>query len=263
MPVIHPSALVEAGAELDADVEIGPYSIIGAQVRIGAGTRIGPHVCVQGRTRIGRDNRIHAFCSIGAVPQDKKYAGEPTALEIGDRNTIREYCSVNLGTVQDGGLTRIGHDNWIMAYVHVAHDCRVGDNTVLANCTQLAGHVHVGDWAILGGLTGVHQFVHVGAHAMTGVGSAVTQDVPTYVMLAGTPARPHGINAEGLRRRGFDAGRIAVLREAYRLLYRRGLALDAALHAVQALHGAHPQSGADLALLVDFVAASSRGIVRP
>ncbi len=263
MSLIHPSALVDAGAELAADVEIGPYCVIGSQVRIDAGTRIGPHVCVQGRTRIGRDNRIHAFCSIGAVPQDKKYAGEPTALEIGDRNTFREYCSVNLGTVQDGGLTRIGDDNWIMAYVHVAHDCRVGDNTVLANCTQLAGHVHVGDWAILGGLTGVHQFVHVGAHAMTGVGSAVTQDVPPYVMLAGTPARPHGINAEGLRRRGFAPTRIATLRDAYRLLYRRGLALDAALQALRALRATHPDSDADLARLVDFVASSTRGIVRP
>ncbi len=263
MSLIHPSALVEPGAELAGDVEVGPYCVIGAQVRIDSGTRLGPHVCVQGRTRIGRDNRIHAFCSLGGVPQDKKYAGEPTELEIGDGNTIREYCSFSLGTVQDGGVTRVGSDNWIMAYVHVAHDCRVGDHTVLANATQLAGHVHIGDWAILGGLTGVHQFVQVGAHAMTGVGSAVTQDVPPYVMLAGTPALPHGINAEGLKRRGFDAERIATLREAYRTLYRRGLGLDAALDALRALRDATPTSAEDLGRLIDFVAASRRGIVRP
>lgn len=259
---IHPTALVDPAARIDSGVEIGPYSVIGPGVEIGAGTRIGPHVTVQGRTRIGRDNVIHASCSIGGVPQDKKYAGEDTALEIGDRNTIRECCTLNLGTVQDGGVTRVGDDNWIMAYVHVAHDCQVGNHVVFANCTQLAGHVHVGDWVILGGFTGVHQFVHIGAHAMAGISSVITQDLPPYVLLAGSPAAPHGINAEGLRRRGFDAARIGVLRDAYRRLYRQGLGVADAAQAMRALQEQHPASRDDLALLIDFVLASQRGIVR-
>ncbi|MHB0921491.1 MAG: acyl-[acyl-carrier-protein]--UDP-N-acetylglucosamine O-acyltransferase [Thiomonas sp. 13-66-29] len=263
LSLIHATALVDPKAQIAPNVSIGPYSVIGAEVCIDAGTEIGPHVCIQGRTRIGRDNRIHAFCSLGGVPQDKKYAGEPTELHIGDRNTIREYCTLNLGTVQDAGVTRLGNDNWIMAYVHLAHDCQVGNHTVFANSAQLAGHVHVGDWAILGGYTGVHQFVHIGEHVMTGISSVVTQDVPPFVLLAGSPAVPHGINAEGLRRRGFDSARIAVLREAYRKLYRQGLALQEALGALTALQREHADSHDDLARLLSFLAGSKRGIVRP
>ncbi len=264
MSRIHPTALVDSGAEIADGVEIGPYCTIGSQVRIESGTRLLGHVTIQGRTRIGRDNVIHPFCSLGAVPQDKKYGGEPTELHIGARNTIRECCTLNLGTAQDTGITRVGDDNWIMAYVHVAHDCQVGNQVVLANSTQLAGHVHVGDWAVLGGFTGVHQFVHVGAHVMAGIASVLTQDVPPFLLLAGSPSLPHGINAEGLRRRGFDAARIATLRRAYRLLYRQGLSLEQAclrLREEQAsLDGA---AAADLGALLDFIASSSRGIVRP
>jgi UDP-N-acetylglucosamine acyltransferase len=263
LSLIHPTALVDPAAHLDTDVGIGPYSVIGPDVRIGSGSRIGAHVNIEGRTRIGRDNQIHPFCSIGGVPQDKKYAGEPTALEIGDRNTIRECCTLNLGTAQDAGVTRVGSDNWIMAYVHVAHDCVVGDRTVLANCTQLAGHVHVGDWAILGGYTGVHQFVHIGAHVMAGISSVITQDVPPYMLLGGSPAKPHGINAEGLRRRGFDAPRLGALRQAYRRLYRQGLSLQDALTALGELQRQTPAAHADLQMLLDFIAASTRGILRP
>lgn len=264
MSLIHPTALVEPGAEIAEGVEIGPYCVVGAQVRIDAGTRLLSHVVVQGRTSIGRDNVIHPFCSLGAVPQDKKYAGEPTELHIGSRNTIRECCTVNLGTAQDVGVTRIGDDNWIMAYVHVAHDCQVGSHVTFANCTQLAGHVHVGDWVTLGGFTGVHQFVRVGAHVMAGIHSVLTQDVPPFVLLGGTPAVPHGINAEGLRRRGFDAERIAALRRAYRLLYRQGLALEQAVEQLGAEARAEAgPAAADLGQLLEFLAASTRGIVRP
>ena len=263
MSLIHATALVDPKAQIAPNVSIGPYSVIGAEVCIDAGTEIGPHVCIQGRTRIGRDNRIHAFCSLGGVPQDKKYAGEPTELQIGDRNTIREYCTLNLGTAQDAGVTRLGSDNWIMAYVHLAHDCQVGNHTVFANSAQLAGHVHVGDWAILGGYTGVHQFVRIGEHVMTGISSVVTQDVPPFVLLGGSPAVPHGINAEGLRRRGFEADRIAVLREAYRKLYRQGLALQEARSALTVLQREHAGSHDDLARLLSFLADSKRGIVRP
>lgn len=284
MSLIHPTALVERGAELADGVEIGPFCSIGAQVRIDAGTRLLSHVSVQGRTRIGRDNVIHPFCSVGAAPQDKKYQGEPTELHIGSRNTIRECCTLNLGTVQDSGITRIGDDNWIMAYVHVAHDCQIGNHVVFANSTQLAGHVHVGDWTVLGGFTGVHQFVRIGAHVMAGIASVLTQDVPPFVLLGGTPAVPHGINAEGLRRRGFSPERVAVLRRAYRLLYRQGLSLEqagqllgaqrqelvaasgavsTAASTVASTADSAPDSAADLGQLLDFLAASTRGIVRP
>ncbi len=263
MSLIHPTAIVDSKAQIDPGVRIGPLCVIGPDVRIGAGTELGPHVCVQGRTRIGRDNRIHAYCSLGGIPQDKKYAGEPTELQIGDRNTIREYCTLNLGTVQDAGVTRLGDDNWVMAYVHVAHDCQVGNHTVFANSAQLAGHVHVGDWAILGGYTGVHQFVHIGAHVMTGISAVVTQDVPPFVLLAGHPGVPHGVNTEGLRRRGFDPARIAVLREAYRKLYRQGLSLQQALAALADLQATHASSREDLAQLLGFIATSKRGIARP
>ena len=261
---IHPTALVDSGAELGDEVDIGPYCVVGPQVRIDSGTRLVSHVSVQGRTRIGRDNLIHSFCSIGAIPQDKKYAGEPTELHIGARNTIRECCTFNVGTAQDVGVTRVGDDNWVMAYVHVAHDCQVGNHVVSANSTQLAGHVHVGDWTVLGGFTGVHQFVHIGAHVMAGIAAVLTQDVPPFVLLGGTPAVPHGINAEGLRRRGFSAERIAGLRRAYRLLYRQGLSLEQARARLEEQRLAQQGEGAaDLGHLLDFLAASNRGIVRP
>ena len=212
--MIHPTAIIHSGARLGAGVSVGPYSIIGEHVEIGDNTRIGPHVVISGHTRIGCDNRIFQFSSIGEIPQDKKYAGEPTRLEIGDRNTIREYCTLNLGTVQDAGVTRVGDDNWIMAYVHIAHDCQVGNKTIFANNAQLAGHVHVGDWAIFGGYTGVHQFCRVGAHTMTAVGTVILQDVLPYVMAAGNSATPYGINAEGLKRRGFSPDALMVLKRA-------------------------------------------------
>src|SRR5471032_2496821 len=219
MAGIHSTAIVDSKAELDSSVEIGAYSVIGPHVRIAAGTKVGPHVVIEGHTTIGRDNSIFQFGSIGAAPQDKKYAGEPTRLEIGDRNTIREFVTLNLGTVQDGGVTRVGNDNWVMAYVHVAHDCQIGDQVILANSVQLAGHVQLDDWVFLGGLTGVHQFVKVGAHAMTAANSYLSQDLPPYVTAAGSPCSAHGINAEGLRRRGFTPEGIAAIRQAYKLLY--------------------------------------------
>ncbi len=256
--MIHPTAIVHPGARLGADVEIGPYSVIGEHVEIGDRSRIGPHVVVEGRTRIGCDNEIFQFCSIGAAPQDKKYDDEPTLLEIGDRNTIREFCSFNVGTAQDAGATRIGNDNWIMAYVHVAHDCQVGDHTIFANNATLAGHVQVGDWAILGGFTGVHQFVRVGAHSFCGVGTVLLQDLPPYVTVAGNPARPHGINSEGLRRRGYSAEAIAAIKRAYRTLYRAGLSLDEARAAIAEISITAPE----VAPFSEFIAASSRGLVR-
>lgn len=256
--MIHATAIVHPGAKLGANVAIGAYSMVGEHVEIGDNTRIGPHVVIEGRTRIGRDNEIFQFCSIGAVPQDKKYDEEPTRLEIGDRNTIREFCSFNVGTSQDAGVTRIGCDNWIMAYVHVAHDCHVGDHTIFANNATLAGHVHVGDWAILGGFTGVHQFVRVGAHSFCGVGTVLLQDLPPYVTVAGNPAKPHGINSEGLRRRGFSAEGIAAIKRAYRALYRSGLSLDEARTRIAEIAAEHSEVSAFAA----FVASSARGIVR-
>ncbi|AYH43156.1 acyl-ACP--UDP-N-acetylglucosamine O-acyltransferase [Azoarcus sp. DN11] len=256
--MIHATAIVHPGARIGTNVSVGPYSVIGEHVEIGDDTRIGPHVVIEGRTKIGRDNQIFQFCSIGAVPQDKKYDEEPTLLEIGDRNTIREFCSFNVGTSQDAGVTRIGSDNWIMAYVHVAHDCNVGNHTIFANNATLAGHVHVGDWAILGGFTGVHQFVRVGAHSFCGVGTVLLQDLPPYVTVAGNPAKPHGINSEGLRRRGYSADGIAAIKRAYRALYRSGLSLDEARARVGELAADH----AEVALFSDFITASERGIVR-
>lgn len=256
--MIHATAIVHPGAKLGENVSIGPYSIIGEHVEIGDNTRIGPHVVVEGRTKIGRDNEIFQFCSIGAAPQDKKYDEEPTRLEIGDRNTIREFCSFNVGTSQDAGVTRIGSDNWIMAYVHVAHDCHVGDHTIFANNATLAGHVHVGDWAILGGFTGVHQFVRVGAHSFCGVGTVLLQDLPPYVTVAGNPAKPHGINSEGLRRRGYSAEGIAAIKRAYRALYRAGLSLDEARTRVGEIAAEHQE----VAQFAAFISESGRGIVR-
>lgn len=256
--LIHPSAIIHPGARLGANVAVGPYSIIGEYVEIGDNTVVGPHVVISGRTRIGRDNRIFQFCSLGEVPQDKKYGGEPTCLEIGDRNTIREFCTFNLGTAQDVGITRLGDDNWIMAYVHIAHDCQVGKHTVFANNAQLAGHVHIGDWAILGGYTGVHQFCRVGAHAMTAVGTVVLQDIPPFVMAAGNTASPFGINAEGLKRRGFSPEALLALKRAYRTVYKSGLMLEEARTRLGQEVVAHPE----IQPLVDFLAVSKRGIIR-
>ena len=257
-PRIHPTALVGRGAELADDVRVGAYSIIGPGVHIGSGTRIGHHVVIGGRTRIGERNRIFHFCSLGEVPQDKKYHGEETGLEIGDGNTIREFCTFNLGTVQDAGVTRLGNDNWVMAYVHLAHDCQVGNNTVFANNAQIAGHVRVGDHAVLGGFTGVHQFVRIGAHVMTGVGTVLLQDVPPFVIASGDPARPFGINAEGLKRRGFSPEAIQQLKRAYKTLYRSGLSLEDARHAIAEQAKADPA----LKVLADFLAEPSRGLIR-
>ena len=255
---IHPTAIVHAGARLGAGVEVGPYSVIGEHVEVGDNTWIGSHVVIGGHTRIGRDNRIFQFCSVGEVPQDKKYAGEPTRLEIGDRNTIREFCTLNCGTAQDTGIARLGNDNWIMAYVHLAHDCQVGNHTIFANNAQLAGHVHVGDWVILGGFTGVHQFVWLGAHSMTAVGTVLLQDLPPYVMAAGNTAEPRGINSEGLKRRGFSPESVMAIRRAYKTLYKSGLKLDEA----RAILAAEAATVAELTPMVDFLTRPGRGIIR-
>ena len=262
MAKVHATALVEPGARLADTVTVGAYCVVGAHVTVGEGTTIGPHCVIEGRTTIGRDNRIFQFCSLGAVPQDKKYAGEDTALEIGDRNTIRESCTFNLGTAQDTGVTRVGNDNWIMAYVHIAHDCRVGDQTILANNVTLAGHVHLDDWAFIGGLTGIHQFVKIGAHAMAGFASAVTQDVPPYMTVDGNPLAVRGFNVEGLRRRGFGRTRIAAVKQMHRLLYRSGLTFDTAKAAIAALAETTPEAAGDVAVMSDFLGRSTRGIAR-
>lgn len=263
MTRVHSTALIDAGAQLDTDVDVGPYAVIGPNVRIGARSRIGAHVVVHCNTTIGTDNRIFSFASIGADPQDKKYAGEETWLEIGDGNTIRECVTLNRGTGQDRTVTRIGSDNWIMAYVHVAHDCTVGDHTIFANSTNLGGHVEIGDWVILGGASQVHQFCKIGAHAMTGVATVVLHDVPPYVMTSGHTAGAHGINSEGLRRRNFSAERIETIRRAYKTLYRSGLTLAQALEALRTTQRESPAASADdLALLVTFLERVSRGIVR-
>ena len=264
MSLIHPTALIDPQAELAEGVQVGPYTVVGPHVRIGADTHIGAHCVVEGHTRIGRNNRIFQFASIGAAPQDKKYQGEPTRLDIGDGNTIREFVTINTGTVQDGGVTRLGDDNWIMAYVHIAHDCHLGNHTIIANATQLGGHVQVGDWAFLGGLSGVHQFVRVGAHAMTGFQTRLSQDLPPFVTAAGNPAEATGINAEGLRRRGFSAERIAQIKRLHRSLYRQGLTLAAARAEMEAQRGKlpEPEADADIALMLAFLASAERGIVR-
>jgi UDP-N-acetylglucosamine acyltransferase len=255
---VHETAIVSASAILGDGVEIGPYSIIGDHVEIGDGTHIGSHVIVNGPTRIGKENRIYQFASIGDDPQDKKYAGEPTRLEIGDGNTIREYCTISRGTVQDEGVTRLGDDNWIMAYVHIAHDCRIGSHTVFANNATLAGHVHVGDWAILAGFSGAHQFCRIGPHSFLGMYSGVARDVPAYTMMAGQPAEPRGINSEGLKRRGFTSEQIRNIRNAYRIVYRQGLKLSAAIEQVESLAESRPE----LHLFLESLRASERGIVR-
>ncbi len=262
MANIHSTAIVDPAAVLDDNVEIGAYSIIGPDVRIGAGTRIGPHVVIDGHTTIGRDNTFFQFSSIGAAPQDKKYLGEPTQLEIGDRNTIREFCTFNRGTAQDGGVTRLGNDNWIMAYVHLAHDCQIGNHTIFANNAQLAGHVQVGDWVIMGGFSNVHQFCKIGAHAMVGMSTSLTQDVPPFVILSGNPAAAHGINSEGLKRRGYAREAIAAIRQAYKLIYKSGLTLDEAKAALAAEEQSQPEFAVHMKLVREFLENVSRGIVR-
>lgn len=256
--MIHPTAIVDPGARIGANVEIGPYSIIGPNVEIGDNTIIGPHVVIKGHTRIGRDNHIFQFCSLGEVPQDKKYAGEPTRLEIGDRNTIREFCTFNLGTVQDRGVTSIGDDNWVMANCHIAHDCCVGNKTIFANGASLAGHVIVEDWVIFGGYTGVHQFCRIGAHVITAASSLVLQDVPPYLMAAGNTAQPYGIHVEGLKRRGFTSESITELKRAYRTLYKSGLLLEEAKGKLAEQAKTQP----DVQRMVDFLEVSKRGIIR-
>lgn len=256
--MIHPTAIVDPGASIAQGVGVGPYSVIGPGVELGEDCWVGSHVVLEGPMRIGRRNRIFHFASVGAPPQDKKYADEPTSVEIGDGNTIREYVTISRGTVQDAAVTRLGNENWIMAYSHIAHDCQIGSGTIFANGVQLAGHVTVGDWVILGGMTLVHQFVHVGAHAFTGMGSSLSQDLPPYVMAAGPMARPIGINAEGLKRRGFTPEAIAGLKEAYRTLYRRGLGLEEAKRELEAQAKACPP----VRDILDFVARSKRGVIR-
>jgi len=256
MPQVHTTAIIEQGAKLAKDVKIGPYAVIGPHVDIGEGTTVGAHAVITGHTRIGRNNRIFQFVSLGEVPQDKKYAGEPTRLEIGDHNTIREFCTFNIGTAQDTGVTRVGSHNWVMAYVHIAHDCIVGDHTVMANNTTLAGHVEIGDHAILGGLTAVHQFCKIGAHVITGGGTIVYKDIPPYVTAAGQPAKPHGINSEGLKRRGFTPEQLATLKRAYKILYRDGLTLQEALQQLDAM------KAPEVDLLTDFLRRAERGIIR-
>ena len=258
MPAIHPTAIIHDGAQLAAEVEVGPYSIVGPAVELGEGTWIGAHVVLDGRARIGRRNRIFHFASIGAPPQDKKYAGEDTAVEIGDSNVIREYVTINRGTALDAGVTRVGSDNWIMAYVHFAHDCQIGSHSIFANACQLAGHVTVGDWAIFGATTLVHQFVHIGAHAFTGMGTYLPQDLPPFVTAAGNMARPYGINSEGLKRRGFSPETINGLKQAYRTLYRRGLGLEEARRELES----QAEDCPPVREILDFLARTKRGIIR-
>jgi len=262
MAQVHPTALVDPGAELAAGVSVGAYSVIGAGVVVGEGTTIGAHCVIEGPTTIGRDNRIHSHAALGGAPQDKKYRGEPTQLHIGDRNTIREFTTFNRGTAQDSGVTRVGDDNWVMAYVHIAHDVQLGNDTVLANSATLAGHVNIGDGAIIGGLSGVHQFCKVGAYVMLGFQSHVSQDVPPFMTASGNPLSVHGINAEGLRRRQFSRERIALVKQMHRLLYREGLTLEKAREAIAALAGTVEGGDADVQALLGFLSASTRGIAR-
>jgi UDP-N-acetylglucosamine acyltransferase len=262
MGQIHPTAIVERGARIDGSVSIGPYTVVGPHVTIGAGTTVGAHCVIEGHTTIGRDNRIFQFASLGAVPQDKKYAGEPCELVIGDRNTIREFVTFNIGSPGGGGVTRIGDECWIMAYTHIAHDCVVGNHATLANNATLGGHVELGEWVTVGGLTGIHQFVKVGAHVMIGFASAVSQDVPPFMLVDGNPLAVRGINAVGLRRRDFDNARIAAVKQMHKLLYREGKTLEQARGAIDALTASAPEAAQDVALMSGFLAAATRGIAR-
>jgi len=262
--LIHPTAIIEAGAELDSSVSVGPYTVIGPHVKIGAGTTVGPHCVIEGHTTIGRDNRIFQFNSLGAIPQDKKYAGEPCELVIGDRNTIREFCTFNIGSPGDVGVTRVGNDNWLMAYVHLAHDCQVGNNTIFANNSQLAGHVHVDDWVILGGFTVVHQFVRLGAHSMTAMCSLLFADLPPFVMCQGQPAAARSMNFEGLRRRGWTPERISGVKAIHKALYRDDLTLEQAKAHIADMPTSRPETAPDVAMMLSFLekASAQRGIVR-
>lgn len=256
--MIHPTAIIDPAAKLHDSVEVGAYSIIGADVEIDAGSWIGPHVVIQGPTKIGRENRIFQFASIGEIPQDKKFYGEVSYLEIGDRNTIREFATINRGTEDGGDITRIGDDNWLMAYIHIAHDCQVGNNTIFANNASLAGHVIIEDFAILGGFTLVHQFCKVGQHAFCGMGSAISKDVPPYVMVNGSPAHAHGLNLEGIKRRGFDKEILRALRDAYKIIYRSQNTIEQAKSKLKKLAEEYPQVNN----MLEFLEKSERGILR-
>lgn len=265
MALIHASAVVDGKAEIAGDVEIGPFSVIGPNVKLGAGTKIGSHCVIEGYTTIGKENSFAHYAAIGGPPQDMKYRGEPTQLIIGDRNTVREFTTIHTGTTQDEGITRIGNDNWIMAYVHIAHDCQIGNHTIFSSNAQIAGHVQVQDWAIMGGMSGVHQFVRIGQHAMLGGASALVQDIPPFVIAAGDKASPHGINVEGLKRRGFSSETISALRQAYKVLYKDGLSFEEAKVALQQLvttHAADLDTAEKLTQFLDFINASTRGIIR-
>jgi UDP-N-acetylglucosamine acyltransferase len=256
--VIDPRAVIDPGAELDEGVKIGPFAVIGEEVSIGSGTEIGPHAVIRGPTVIGRDNRIFQFASVGEDPQDMKYAGEHTRLEIGDGNLIREFVTIHRGTVQDNGVTRVGDANLLMAYTHVAHDCQISNHVILANAASLGGHVAIDDWAILGGFSIVHQFCRIGAHSFAAMGSVISKDVPAYVTVGGHPAKPHGLNAEGLKRRGFSAASLGHLKRAYKTLYHSGLKLDEAIAALEEQASQHRE----VMPLVELLRASARSIVR-
>ena len=262
MSLIHPTAIIDPGAQLDSSVQVGPYAVIGPHVRIDAGTKVGPHCVIEGRTTIGRDNTFYQFGSIGAMPQDMSHKNELTELRIGDRNTIREFCTLNTGTFKEEGVTRVGSDNWIMAYVHVAHDVRLGDRTVLANGVTLAGHVHVGDWAVIGGLSGVHQFVHIGAHAMIGFQAHVSQDVPPFMVAEGNPLALRAVNLTGLKRRDFSAERITAVRAMHKALYRKSLTLEESKAEIAAMRGTDAGVDTDVDTMLSFIASATRGLVR-
>lgn len=262
MAHIHQTAIIHEGAELHDTVVVGEYSVIHRNVKVGEGTIIGEHCVIDGHTTIGKNNRFYRFCSIGGIPQDKKYNNEQTYLDIGDGNTFREFVTINTGTVQDAGVTRIANDNWIMAYVHIAHDCQIGSHTVIANTVQLAGHIHIGDWAIIGGMSAAHQFIHIGAHAMVGGMSSMRQDIPPYVLGAGDPYKPAGINSEGLKRRGFSPESIKAIREAYKIVYLRQLPLSESLKEISALQSRQPEFADVLQPFFDFFAKTGRGLAR-
>ncbi|MEW5903178.1 MAG: acyl-ACP--UDP-N-acetylglucosamine O-acyltransferase [Pseudomonadota bacterium] len=260
--LIHPTAIIHPGAKLADDVRVGPYSIVGEHVEIGAGSVVGPHVVIDGHTTIGKNNQFFQFSSIGEVPQDKKYRGEPTRLVIGDNNTIRECCTFNLGTVQDKGVTTIGSDNWIMAYVHVAHDCVIGDHNIIANSVQFAGHVEIGDHILIGGLSGIHQFVRIGDFAMIGFQTRLSQDLPPFVTAVGNPAEAKGPHQEGPRRKGYSDARLNMIKKMYRILYKKGSSFETAQQELAALRGEAPDADVDIDNMLDFLAQASRGIVR-
>ena len=258
MSLIHPTAIIDPSAELDSSVRVGAYSVIGAKVQIGAGSIVHPHAVITGPTRMGKNNQVYSFASVGAAPQDKKYADEDTWLILGDGNVIRESATLNRGTVQGGGKTVLGDDNWIMAYVHIAHDCIVGSHTIFANSATLAGHVTIDDYVILGGFTLVHQFCRIGAHAFTGMGAKINGDVPPFVMIAGEMSSPRGINTEGLKRRGFSTDQITAIKRAYKTLYSSDLPLKSACEQLREI----AESDGNIAQILELVQASERGIQR-